>query len=85
MTDDGKHTVEDPVHDDEQSAGHDTSKDQSEGQVSEVSAMDTAEADTPIAPHDSTGGYPTSESGEPDEGEQGPESVPEENQRDMQV
>lgn len=52
-----------------------------EGQVSEVSRVDPAEAETPIAPEDSTAGYPESESGEPDEGAAGPEAPPPENRR----
>ncbi|MDT9593431.1 hypothetical protein RDV89_10160 [Nocardioides zeae] len=49
---------------------------QSEGQVSEVSGMDPADADTPIAPDQATAGYPDSESGQPDEGPAGPDAVP---------
>lgn len=49
---------------------------QSEGQVSEVSGMDPAEADTPIAPDQAVAGYPDSESGGPDEGPAGPNAVP---------
>ncbi|HJQ04222.1 MAG TPA: hypothetical protein VJ872_02175 [Nocardioides sp.] len=47
--------------------------DSSEGQVSEVSRMDPAEADTPIPPSDATAG-----SGDPDaqEGEAGPNAKP---------
>jgi hypothetical protein len=56
-----------------------------QGEVSEVSAMDPADADTPIQPSDATAGSPDAESGEPDEGEAGPAAAPEENQRDRQV
>jgi hypothetical protein len=44
--------------------------DQKRGQVSEVSGL--GDADQPISPGDATAGYPTSESGEPDEGAAGP-------------
>jgi hypothetical protein len=48
---------------------------ESEGQVSEVQSFDTDDADTPIADSEQIGGYPTSESGEPDEGEElGPDA-----------
>ncbi|HEY1133474.1 MAG TPA: hypothetical protein VGE77_02775 [Nocardioides sp.] len=49
---------------------------QSAGQVSEVSGMDPAEADTPIAPDQAVAGYPDSESGAPDEGPAGPNAIP---------
>lgn len=49
---------------------------ESDGQVSEVERLDTDDADTPIADSDQIGGYPTSESGEPDEGaELGPDAA----------
>jgi hypothetical protein len=47
-----------------------------EGQVSEVSGMDPAESDTPIQPDQSVAGAPDSESGEVDEGPQGPNAKP---------
>jgi len=48
---------------------------QDEGQVSEVVRMDPDEADTPISDSDQIGGYPESESGEVDEGEElGPDA-----------
>ena len=48
-----------------------------EGQVSEVSSMhDPSE---PISPEDATAGYPTSESGEPEEGTAGPNAAPRHN------
>lgn len=49
---------------------------QSEGQVSEVSGMDPADAETPIAPDQAVAGYPDSESGQPDEGPAGPDGIP---------
>ncbi|MDO9397683.1 MAG: hypothetical protein Q7T71_14135 [Herbiconiux sp.] len=49
---------------------------QSEGQVSEVSGMDPAEATTPIQPDQATAGYQESESGSPDEGPAGPNANP---------
>lgn len=55
--------------------------DQQEGQVSEVSGMDPADADTPIAPDQATAGYPESESGKPEEGEAGPDAIPADNIR----
>jgi len=70
----------DPQQPDEQR----TDEDQ-EGQVSEVSGMDPADRDTPVAPEDATAGYPDSESGEPDEGAAGPEASQPENRRDRQV
>ena len=48
----------------------------SEGQVSEVSMMDAAEADTPIQPDQSVAGSPDDESGAVDEGPQGPNANP---------
>lgn len=58
--------------------------DEQEGQVSEVSGMDPADADTPIAPDQATAGYPDSESGKPEEGEAGPNAVPADNIRDVE-
>lgn len=55
---------------------------QSEGQVSEVQRLDEDDADTPISPGDSTGGYPESESGDPDTRGTGPDAAPPENRRD---
>lgn len=46
-------------------------KDDRGGQVSEVSGLG-GDPDQPISPGDATAGYPTSESGKPDEGEAGP-------------
>ncbi len=51
-------------------------QDQSEGQVSEVGAMDPADADTPISDDQSVAGSPSDESGRPDEGPTGPSSAP---------
>lgn len=56
-----------------------------QGEVSEVSGLDPADAETPIQPSDATAGSPEAESGRPDEGEAGPDAAPEENQRDRQV
>ncbi|MAS56302.1 hypothetical protein [Nocardioides sp.] len=42
------------------------------GQVSEVGGMDPADADTPISDDQSVAGSPSDESGEVDEGPQGP-------------
>lgn len=47
-----------------------------EGQVSEVSGMDPAEADQPIYPDQATAGYPETESGEAEEGSAGPNARP---------
>jgi hypothetical protein len=58
--------------------------DDQDGQVSEVASMDPAEADTPIADDQATAGYPDSESGEPEEGEAGPDAVPADNIRDVE-
>lgn len=44
------------------------------GEVSEVSGM--GDGPEPISPEDATAGYPTSESGEPDEGTAGPAALP---------
>jgi hypothetical protein len=52
------------------------SRDEQEGQVSEVQSLDGAEADTPIQPDQSVGGAPEAESGEVDEGPQGPNARP---------
>jgi hypothetical protein len=49
---------------------------QSQGQVSEVSGMDPADADTPIEPSDATAGSPSDESGHAQEGEAGPDAKP---------
>ncbi|NHA68802.1 hypothetical protein [Phycicoccus flavus] len=48
------------------------SRDDDEGQVSEVQQMDTAEADTPISDSQSVNGQPDSDSGEVQEGPAGP-------------
>ena len=40
------------------------------GQVSEVGSLDPSAADTPISDSDAVAGYPESESGSPDEGEE---------------
>lgn len=48
----------------EQESGHQS------GQVSEVSRLDPQAADTPISDSDAVAGYPVSESGMPDEGEE---------------
>lgn len=53
-----------------------THQDDSSGQVSEVSVMDEAESDTPIQPDQSVAGDPGAESGETDEGAQGPNANP---------
>jgi hypothetical protein len=45
-------------------------KEEQEGQVSEVSAMEGGEADTPIVDGDATSGYPDSESGDAQEPEE---------------
>jgi hypothetical protein len=46
-----------------------------DGEVSEVGQLDPEQAETPISDGDAVGGYPTSESGEPDEGEElGPDA-----------
>lgn len=52
------------------------SSDAQDGQVSEVSGMDPAESDTPIQPDQSVAGGPDAESGETDEGPQGPNAKP---------
>jgi hypothetical protein len=52
------------------------SREEQEGQVSEVQALDEAEADTPIQPDQSVGGAPEAESGDVDEGPQGPNARP---------
>ncbi|MCL8025804.1 hypothetical protein [Nocardioides bruguierae] len=54
-------------------AQHRTEKD-ADGQVSEVSAMDPADADTPISDDQSVAGQPDAESGAVDEGPTGPNS-----------
>ena len=53
--------------------GHQQDQD---GQVSEVGRMDPDQADTPIQPDQSVAGAPEGESGEVDEGPQGPDAVP---------
>ena len=55
------------------------------GQVSETQRLDEDEAGTPIAPADSTAGYPDSESGSPDTQGSGPSEAPPENRRDNDV
>jgi hypothetical protein len=55
------------------------------GQVSETQRLDEDEAGTPIAPADSTAGYPDSESGDPDTRGSGPSEAPPENRRDNDV
>ncbi|MER7607786.1 hypothetical protein [Nocardioides sp. NPDC127503] len=55
------------------------------GQVSEAENLDEDEAGTPIAPADSTAGYPDSESGDPDTQGSGPSEAPPENRRDNDV
>lgn len=46
-----------------------------EGQVSEVVRLDPEEATTPISDSEQVAGYPESESGQPDEGEEtGPDA-----------
>ena len=59
---------------DEQST---TEKGDGAGQVSEASGM--GESPDPISPEDATAGYPTSESGEPEEGTAGPLAPPRHN------
>lgn len=51
---------------------HTKDQDAREGQVSEVAAMDPADADTPISDDQSVAGSPSDESGEVDDGPQGP-------------
>lgn len=51
-------------------------QDEQQGQVSEVGAMDPAEADTPISDDQSVAGSPSDESGAVDEGPTGPNSAP---------
>ncbi|MBC7276771.1 hypothetical protein [Nocardioides sp.] len=55
------------------------------GEVSEVQQLDPEAAETPVAPSDSTAGYPESESGEPDTRGSGPDSAPPENRRDNET
>jgi hypothetical protein len=52
------------------------SREEQDGQVSEVGALDPDEADTPIQPDQSVAGAPDAESGEVDEGPQGPNARP---------
>lgn len=59
---------------------HETPDDDADGQVSEVSKMDPAEADDPIVPDQATAGYPDAESGRPEEGTAGPNARPEDNE-----
>ena len=54
-----------------------TDRTEDSGQVSEVTGM--GESPDPISPEDATAGYPTSESGEPDEGTAGPLAPPRHN------
>lgn len=61
---------------DPQDHAQDQEDGQSEGQVSEVGAMDPADADTPISDDQSVAGSPSDESGRPDEGPTGPNSKP---------
>ena len=63
----------------------DSQPETSEGQVSEVSGMDPADAETPISPGDATAGAPEGESGRPDSGPAGPNAIPEENQADSHL
>jgi hypothetical protein len=51
-------------------------EDEQGGQVSEVGALDPADAGTPIQPDQSVAGAPEGESGEVDEGPQGPNAAP---------
>lgn len=45
------------------------------GEVSEVGRLDADDADTPLSDADHVAGYPESESGQPDEGEEtGPDA-----------
>lgn len=55
------------------------------GQVSEVQQLDPEAADAPLAPSDSTAGYPESESGTPDTRGSGPDAAPPENRRDNET
>lgn len=68
-----------------QSQHDDTSADTSEGQVSEVSGMDPAEADDAISPGDATAGAPEGESGTPDSGPAGPDAIPPQNEKDSHI
>lgn len=53
------------------------------GQVSEVTSLDPAAADTPISDSEQVAGYPVSESGEPETGEEtGPDARSGSEQRD---
>lgn len=60
----------------------DSAAEETDGQVSEVGRLDPGEADTPIQPSDSTAGYRTSESGDPDTRGAGPDAATPENRRD---
>ncbi len=53
---------------------HEEQPDEQDGQVSEVSGL--GESPDPISPGDATAGYPSSESGEADEGTAGPNAAP---------
>lgn len=55
------------------------------GQISEVQQLDPEVAGRPVAPSDSTAGYPESESGMPDTRGSGPDAAPPENRRDNDV
>ncbi|QIK75807.1 hypothetical protein [Nocardioides piscis] len=56
-----------------------------QGEVSEVSGMDPADAETPISPGDATSGAPEGESGQPDSGPAGPNAIPDENEEDSHL
>ena len=61
----------------------DDTTDDAGGQVSEVTRLDPAAADTPISDSDQVAGYPESESGEPETGEEiGPDARTGSEQRD---
>lgn len=55
----------------------DPREDEQEGQLSETVRLDPEEADTPISDAEHAAGYPESESGDPDEGDEtGPDADP---------
>lgn len=54
--------------------------DPAEGQVSEVSGMDPAQADAPISPDQAVAGAPDAESGAVQEGTAGPNARPRDNE-----